>query len=157
MNERHENDQPDAPGHFGDFGGQYVPETLMPALIELEQAYEDARGDAGFLADLDGLLKDYVGRPSPLTHAARLSAEVGAKVYLKREAAEATARQVREQWEDLRLHHPTLFPERLEAEVVEVQLMVVACGSPRSTRSPFMSKKWFSDGSPVSENRCNTS
>ncbi|KQO42462.1 hypothetical protein ASF49_15585 [Methylobacterium sp. Leaf104] len=49
-----------------------------------------------------------------------------AQVYLKREAAEATARQVREQWEDLRLHHPTLFPERLEAEVVEVQLMVVA-------------------------------
>ena len=76
---------PDALGHWGEFGGQYVPETLMPALAELEAEYERARQDPAFLAELDGLLKDYVGRPSPLTHVARLSAEVGAKVYLKRE------------------------------------------------------------------------
>ena len=77
--------QPDARGHFGDFGGQYVPETLMPALIELTAAYETAMQDPEFHRELDGLLKDYVGRPSPLTHATRLSEEVGAKVYLKRE------------------------------------------------------------------------
>ncbi|MEI6135877.1 MAG: pyridoxal-phosphate dependent enzyme, partial [Chloroflexota bacterium] len=76
---------PDERGHFGEFGGQYVPETLMPALIELEAAYEAAMADPTFHRELDGLLKDYVGRPSPLTYTARLSAEVGAKVYLKRE------------------------------------------------------------------------
>ena len=76
---------PDEHGHFGEFGGQYVPETLMPALAELEVAYHDALHDRAFLDELDGLLRDYVGRPSPLTHTARLSAEVGAKVYLKRE------------------------------------------------------------------------
>ncbi len=76
---------PDEFGHFGEFGGQYVPETLMPALAELEVAYHEALHDPAFLAELDGLLRDYVGRPSPLTHTARLSAEVGAKVYLKRE------------------------------------------------------------------------
>ncbi len=76
---------PDEFGHFGEFGGQYVPETLMPALAELEIAYHEALHDPAFLAELDGLLRDYVGRPSPLTHTARLSAEVGAKVYLKRE------------------------------------------------------------------------
>ncbi len=76
---------PDALGHFGEFGGQYVPETLMPALAELEAAYERYRNDPAFKAELDALLKDYVGRPSPVTLAGRLSAEVGAKVYLKRE------------------------------------------------------------------------
>ncbi len=76
---------PDELGHWGEFGGQYVPETLMPALAELEAAYEQYRYDPEFNAELDALLKDYVGRPSPVTHAARLSAEVGAKVYLKRE------------------------------------------------------------------------
>ncbi|TAK77835.1 MAG: tryptophan synthase subunit beta [Dehalococcoidia bacterium] len=76
---------PDEHGHFGEFGGQYVPETLMPALAELEVAYHEALHDPAFQAELDGLLRDYVGRPSPLTHTARLSAEVGAKVYLKRE------------------------------------------------------------------------
>ena len=76
---------PDARGHFGEFGGQYVPETLMPALIELEAEYHAAMRDPEFHRELDGLLKDYVGRPSPLTLAARLSQEVGAKVYLKRE------------------------------------------------------------------------
>ncbi|MPZ97745.1 MAG: tryptophan synthase subunit beta [Dehalococcoidia bacterium] len=77
--------QPDARGHFGIFGGQYVPETLMPALAELETAYHEALGDPAFHAELDGLLRDYVGRPSPLTFASRLSEHVGAKVYLKRE------------------------------------------------------------------------
>src|SRR5690606_36706890 len=61
------------------------PKTLMPALAELEAEYGRTRQDPAFLAELDALLKDYVGRPSPLTYAARLSAEVGAKVYLKRE------------------------------------------------------------------------
>ncbi|RJQ08878.1 MAG: tryptophan synthase subunit beta [Dehalococcoidia bacterium] len=76
---------PDEHGHFGEFGGQYVPETLMPALAELEVAYHEAIRDPAFRKELDDLLRDYVGRPSPLTHTARLSAEVGAKVYLKRE------------------------------------------------------------------------
>ena len=76
---------PDERGHFGEFGGQYVPETLMPALVELEAAYHAAMADPAFHAELDRLLKDYVGRPSPLTHAARLSERVGATVYLKRE------------------------------------------------------------------------
>jgi len=76
---------PDALGHFGEFGGQYVPETLMPALTELEAEYHRARVDPAFIAELEGLWKDYVGRPSPLTLASRVSAQVGAKVYLKRE------------------------------------------------------------------------
>jgi tryptophan synthase beta chain len=76
---------PDDRGHFGLFGGRYVPETLMPALAELTEAYEAAQQDPEFRAELDGLLRDYVGRPSPLTLARRLSEEVGAKVYLKRE------------------------------------------------------------------------
>jgi tryptophan synthase beta chain len=76
---------PDVLGHFGEFGGQYVPETLMPALTELTAEYERAKVDPAFIAELEGLWRDYVGRPSPLTLAARVSAEVGAKVYLKRE------------------------------------------------------------------------
>lgn len=76
---------PDARGRFGPFGGQYVPETLMPALTELSTAYRAARRDPEFRRSLQALLRDYVGRPSPVTHAARLSAEVGAPVYLKRE------------------------------------------------------------------------
>ena len=76
---------PDARGHFGEFGGQYVPETLMPALIELEAAYETAMADPEFHRELDDLLKNYVGRPSPLTYVKRLSEQVGAKTYLKRE------------------------------------------------------------------------
>ncbi len=76
---------PDARGRFGDFGGKYVPETLMPALAELEAAYREAIVDPEFIAELDALLRDYVGRPSPLTLAGRLSEEVGASVYLKRE------------------------------------------------------------------------
>jgi tryptophan synthase beta chain len=72
-------------GRFGRFGGQYVAETLMPAVHELTAAYQAARADAGFVAELDRLLREYVGRPSPLTYAARLSEAVGCRVYLKRE------------------------------------------------------------------------
>ena len=70
---------------FGAFGGKYVPETLMPALEELEAAYAAAQGDAGFRAELSGMLATYVGRPSPLSEAPRLSERVGARVLLKRE------------------------------------------------------------------------
>lgn len=72
-------------GHFGIFGGRYVPETLMPALLELEEAYKEIRFDKAFWTEVDGYLTDYVGRPSPLYYAANLSAELGAKIYLKRE------------------------------------------------------------------------
>ena len=65
------------PGRFGPYGGRYVPETLMAALEELERVYETALRDPGFWAELEGLLKDYVGRPTPLTEAPRLAAEVG--------------------------------------------------------------------------------
>lgn len=76
---------PDAAGHFGDFGGQYIPETLMPAVAELEVAYHAAMADPEFTSRLDDLLKNYVGRPTPLTFTERLSERIGAKVYLKRE------------------------------------------------------------------------
>ncbi|HVC35346.1 MAG TPA: tryptophan synthase subunit beta, partial [Chloroflexota bacterium] len=73
-------------GHFGIYGGQFVPETLMPALAELELAYEAARRDRAFAALLDAYLKDYVGRPTPLYFARALTERVGgAKIYLKRE------------------------------------------------------------------------
>jgi tryptophan synthase beta chain len=70
---------------FGPYGGQYVPETLMPALTELERAWIAAREDPGFGDELDALLRDYVGRPSPLYFAARLSDAAGHPIYLKRE------------------------------------------------------------------------
>src|ERR671920_1654827 len=70
---------------FGPYGGQYVPETLVPALVELEAAWLAARDDPSYQAELSALLNDYVGRPSPLYLAARLSEEVGHAVYLKRE------------------------------------------------------------------------
>jgi tryptophan synthase beta chain len=70
---------------FGPYGGQYVPETLMPALTELEEAWTDAWGDPQFRARFADLLHNYVGRPSPLYLAERISAEVGHPVYLKRE------------------------------------------------------------------------
>ncbi|MEZ2347176.1 tryptophan synthase subunit beta [Terriglobus sp. RCC_193] len=73
-------------GRFGAYGGRYVPETLMAALLELEQAYVQARDDAAFQAELADLLKHYVGRPTPLYYAKRLSQELGgAQIYLKRE------------------------------------------------------------------------
>ncbi len=75
-----------APGRFGIYGGRYVPETLMAALVELEQEYEAAKKDTSFQAELDALLKDYAGRPTPLYFAKRLSEQLGgAKIYLKRE------------------------------------------------------------------------
>jgi tryptophan synthase beta chain len=73
------------PHRFGPYGGQYVPETLIPALEELEAAWVEAREDAGYRTELSTLLNDYVGRPSPLYHARRVSEAVGHAVYLKRE------------------------------------------------------------------------
>jgi tryptophan synthase beta chain len=70
---------------FGRYGGQYVPETLMPALAELEQAWLEAREDPGYRAELEGLLRDFGGRPTPLYRARRLSERAGRPVYLKRE------------------------------------------------------------------------
>jgi tryptophan synthase beta chain len=70
---------------FGEYGGQFVPETLMPALTELELAWTQARADEGYRAQLDGLLRDFGGRPTPLYRAGRLSERVGRPVYLKRE------------------------------------------------------------------------
>ena len=73
-------------GRFGPYGGQFVPETLMPALAELESAYEEAKNDSAFQAEFQHLLKTYVGRHTPLTYAGRLTAHLGgAKIYLKRE------------------------------------------------------------------------
>jgi tryptophan synthase beta chain len=76
---------PDARGRFGAFGGRYVPEVLIPALDELAGAWADLREDPSFRGELDALLTDYVGRPSPLTFASRLSERLGYRVYLKRE------------------------------------------------------------------------
>jgi len=77
---------PDASGHFGPYGGKFVPETLMAALTELEEAYEAVKQDEGFQAELARWHKHYTGRPTPIYHAPRLSAEAGgAQIYLKRE------------------------------------------------------------------------
>jgi tryptophan synthase beta chain len=77
---------PNERGKFGPYGGQFVPETLMPALEELIQVYEEARNDPAFTAELEHLLSTYVGRPSPLTFAKRLTEQLGgAQIYLKRE------------------------------------------------------------------------
>jgi len=79
-------DVPDGHGRFGPFGGQYVPETLMGAIHQLEAEYAKAKQDPAFWAELDGYLKDYAGRPSPLYFARRLTERLGgAKIYLKRE------------------------------------------------------------------------
>ncbi len=77
---------PDAHGHFGIYGGRYVAETLMPLILEVEAAYEAAKNDPAFWAEFDGLMTHYVGRPSPLYFAERLTAHLGgAKIYFKRE------------------------------------------------------------------------
>ena len=77
---------PDAGGHFGLYGGSFVPETLMHPLAELRAAYDEARNDEAFQREFTRLLMEYVGRPTPLTEATRLSAHLGgAKIYLKRE------------------------------------------------------------------------
>jgi tryptophan synthase beta chain len=75
----------DNDGRFGPFGGRYIPETLMPAVQDLEMAYRAALADPSFVAELHSLRADYAGRPTPLYYAERLSAEVGARVWLKRE------------------------------------------------------------------------
>lgn len=78
--------QPDERGHFGQFGGRYVAETLMPLILDLEREYRAAKADPAFKAQFDGLMKHYVGRPSPLYFAERLTAHYGgAKIYFKRE------------------------------------------------------------------------
>ena len=77
--------RPDEQGHFGPYGGRYVPETLMEPLRELEAAYAAARRDPAFREELASLLRDFVGRPTPLTFAGRLSGRLGCRVWLKRE------------------------------------------------------------------------
>ena len=78
--------QPDAGGHFGPYGGRFVPEVLMAPLEELEKAYLQARGDPAFQAELGDLLRNYAGRPTPLYFARRLTEHLGgARIYLKRE------------------------------------------------------------------------
>ena len=76
---------PDQHGRFGPYGGRFVPETLIAALDELDAAWAEAREDQGFQSELATLLRDYVGRPTPLYLAERLSERVGRRVYLKRE------------------------------------------------------------------------
>jgi tryptophan synthase beta chain len=76
---------PDERGHFGKFGGRFVPETLMPVLIELETMYKSLRFDKEFWAEVNYYFKEYVGRPSPLYRADTISRELGANIYLKRE------------------------------------------------------------------------
>jgi tryptophan synthase beta chain len=84
---------PDQRGHFGQFGGRYVAETLMPLILDLEREYEAAKVDPAFAAQFDDLLEHYVGRPSPLYHAERLTEHLtkaaqpgkGAKIYFKRD------------------------------------------------------------------------
>ncbi|MEI6639446.1 MAG: tryptophan synthase subunit beta [Chlorobium sp.] len=77
---------PDATGHFGSFGGKFIPETLIKNAADLESEYRKAKSDPAFRSTLDQLLRDYVGRPTPLYHAERLSRTVqGAQIYLKRE------------------------------------------------------------------------
>ncbi|AXQ78196.1 tryptophan synthase subunit beta [Streptococcus chenjunshii] len=78
--------QPNTKGFYGNFGGQFVPETLMTAVIELDQAYREAKEDPSFQKELTALLKDYVGRETPLYYAGRLTQHIGgANIYLKRE------------------------------------------------------------------------
>jgi tryptophan synthase beta chain len=77
---------PDDRGHFGQFGGRYVAETLMPLILDLEREYRAAKIDPAFAAEFDDLLEHYVGRPSPLYYAERLTEHLGgAKVYFKRD------------------------------------------------------------------------
>ncbi|MGH6654437.1 MAG: tryptophan synthase subunit beta [Actinocrinis sp.] len=77
--------RPGADGRFGEFGGRFVPESLMPACLELEKWFDDALGDPAFRSELDGLLRHYGGRPTPVTECTRLSDQLGVRVLLKRE------------------------------------------------------------------------
>ena len=76
---------PETTGRFGEFGGRYVPEALVPACQELEQAFTEAWSSESFRKELDDLLRDYAGRPTPLTECPRLSEELGIRLLLKRE------------------------------------------------------------------------
>ena len=76
---------PDKKGHFGEYGGRYISETLMPAVIELEQFYKKIKNDREFIKEFNYYLKNYVGRPSPLYFAGRLSEVYKSDIYLKRE------------------------------------------------------------------------
>ena len=76
---------PDPGGRFGEFGGQYLPESLVPACQELEEAFRIAWSDDAFLTEFRDILRDYAGRPTPVTECKRLSAELGVRVLLKRE------------------------------------------------------------------------
>jgi tryptophan synthase beta chain len=77
---------PDDNGHFGQFGGRYVAETLMPLILDLDKHYRAAKADPAFAAEFDDLLEHYVGRPSPLYYAERLTEHLGgAKIYFKRD------------------------------------------------------------------------
>ncbi len=83
---------PDARGRFGEFGGRFVAETLMPLVLEVEKAYRAAQADPSFQKELDYYLTHYVGRPSPLWFAERLTHKLGgAKVYFKRDELNHTA------------------------------------------------------------------
>jgi tryptophan synthase beta chain len=77
--------QPDEHGRFGEYGGRYAPEVLVPALVELERTWRELRDDAGFWTELDGYRRDYAGRPTPLYRAHRFGDRVGANVWIKRE------------------------------------------------------------------------
>ena len=82
---------PDEKGLFGIYGGRFVAETLMPLILQLEQAYKDAKADPSFQAELDDFLEHYVGRPSPLYFAERLTEHLGgAKIYMKRDELNPT-------------------------------------------------------------------
>ncbi|MGE4566287.1 MAG: tryptophan synthase subunit beta [Acidimicrobiales bacterium] len=85
LNENEALKAPDGSGRFGDFGGRFVPETLMPACLELEEAFNESWADPSFRKELDDLLADYAGRPSPLTDCPNLSELLGCRVLLKRE------------------------------------------------------------------------
>src|SRR6202167_6262608 len=77
--------EPGADGRFGEFGGRFVPESLMPACLDLEQAFKEAWADPEFHKELDDLLHHYGGRPTPVTECRRLSEQLGVRVLLKRE------------------------------------------------------------------------
>src|SRR5580692_10968549 len=76
---------PAADGRFGEFGGRFVPESLMPACLELEKWFDDAWSDPAFRSELDGLLRHYGGRPTPVTECTRLSERLGVRVFLQRQ------------------------------------------------------------------------
>jgi tryptophan synthase beta chain len=78
-------DQPDLLGRFGDFGGRFAPEALVPACIELEEAFDDAWRDPAFRSELDRVLREFGGRPTPITYCENLSSELGIRLFLKRE------------------------------------------------------------------------